>query len=119
MLDKEWKFAPVPRFPKYTVCNDGTCYGVRGKVMTPKPSYNGYLRLRVQANGNQIYLWIQRVVAEAFIAGAAGLHVHHKDHNRRHNHERNLEVITRQENIQIRNERNGWKSKANDNEVPF
>ena len=110
-LRTEWKFSPIKNHPEYIICDDGTAYSTKrgGKVLCLKPSKKKkYLRIRVRVNKEEKYLWAHRVVAAHFIGDIHGMEVEHNDRNTRNNDKTNLRIVTKRENLDIRNRKNGW-----------
>lgn len=106
----EWKFKRIKGYENYIVCNDGSFYNKKGKRMILKPSKKKkYPRLRVSVNGEEKYLWANRLVAGHFIGDIEGMEVHHDDRDTWNNNETNLRIVTKRENLDIRNKDNGWK----------
>lgn len=112
----EWRFKKLDNYPSYIACSDGTFYSTARKKcvkMSLKPSRDKYLRLRVRNNKEEVYLWVQRLIAHYFPynhdGNIDGKEVHHNDNNRQNNNWDNLRAVTKRINLDIRNERNGWK----------
>lgn len=70
----------------------------RTKAQTPHPC--GYWAVSIQKDDTAATFLVHRLVAAAFIGPlGAGDEVNHKDGNKRNNRASNLEIVTRQENI--------------------
>ena len=80
----------------------------RGVVSTnsKQPKKSGkYLKVSLYVNGQSVYYWVHRLVAELFIGPCPpGCQVNHKDGNGFNNHYKNLEYVTRKENSRHRTE---------------
>lgn len=71
----------------------------RGKILTPKDTGKGYLRVDLTVNHKRTVKYVHRLVAEAFIGDIRGLDVNHIDFNRKNNCVDNLEIVSRCDNI--------------------
>jgi len=110
-LITEWRFSPIKGYEDYIICDDGTAYSKKrgGKKLNLKPSKRKkYPRIRICINGKESYLWMNRIVASHFIGDVIGKEVHHDDDDTWHNHWKNLIIMTKRENLDIRNQRNGY-----------
>lgn len=107
---------------EYTVFEDGRIIGPSGKELTQFINNDGYAYICTKNGG----AYVHRLVAMAFIPNPEGYsEVDHIDGNRRNNHRKNLEWVTRKENViraaargAYRGEKNG-SSKLNKYEVLF
>ncbi len=92
------------RYPGYRVSNAGDVEGPGGrhqsrKRLKPCPVGRGYLMVIIMFNGKRIGVRVHRLVLESFsIPSTQGLHVNHKDFNKRNNRLDNLEWMTPGEN---------------------
>lgn len=108
----EWRFSSIKNHPDYIICDDGSAYSCKskGKRLNLKPSHKQpYLRIRVRVNGKEKYLWAHRMVAAHFIGDIIGMEVHHIKNDPRNNNYINLRIVTKRENLDLRNQNNGWK----------
>lgn len=81
----------------YFVNENGQIKNLRGRLLKPLKTYNGYLRVCI--NGK--YKRIHRLVAETFIPNPNNLpQVNHIDGNKENNNIDNLEWCTAKQNIQ-------------------
>lgn len=89
-----WKI--IKQFPEYEI----STYGRVRKIKTQKCLYikhhsRGYLQVVIQSNDKKHYLYIHRLVAQAFIPNPQSLpFVNHKDEDKQNNHVDNLEWCT-------------------------
>lgn len=112
----EWRFRVLDKYPDRIICSDGQIYNKKGIKMAPKKGKGGYLRNRGYRNGKEIYYWIHRMVAYAFSdISPKGLQVHHNDRNRQNNNDYNLKVMTKKENLDLRE----WNNPVEQIEAPF
>ena len=73
---------------------------VKGRILTPYTSHDGYLKLKLSKDGNYRYLGINRLVAEAFIPNVRKLtQVNHLNCNKKDNSIGNLEWCSPSANI--------------------
>lgn len=84
----------------YRVTN-GIVYGPTGPI-APAPDTKGYLRFNVHREGKPQTCWVHRLVAfqkfgEAI--HAPGIDVRHLDGNRQNNHDANIAIGSRSENL--------------------
>jgi len=110
-LVTEWKFSPIKRAEEYIIVNNGEAWSTKrkGKKLNLKPSKKKkYLRIRICTQGIESYLWVHRVVASHFIGDIKGYEIHHLDNDTWNNHENNLKIVTKRENLNYRNINNGW-----------
>jgi|SRR6478736_1023423 len=98
----EWRFRILDKYPNRIICDDSSIYNSKGKKMAPKPGKGRYLRNRVYRDGKELYCWIHRMVAYAFLGDCTRLEVHHKDRNRQNNYHTNLEIMTKKQNLDLR-----------------
>lgn len=83
----------------YTVYDDGTVIGPRGKPLAPVPNRCGYGRITLCHDGKRPLVFVHRLVAEAFLPKVEGKEcVNHKDGDKRNNRIDNLEWVTHAEN---------------------
>lgn len=99
-----WK--PVPGFEGYYVSNTGLVRSEkRGKSLILKPSPSkktGYHRVCLRKDGKPYTKYVHIIVCEAFHGPkpTPEHEVNHKDLDKGHNHEKNLEWLTHAENIE-------------------
>ena len=106
--DKEWR--KIPGFgDKYIVSNDGEVrslfcgHGTRWKcgekLLTQRPDFKGYLKVKVRVNGQDKIVFVHRLVALAFLPKVKGKNmVNHKDGDKQNNSVDNLEWCDNSEN---------------------
>lgn len=71
------------------------------KILKPRPTHTGYLRVHISTHGGRKDLYIHRLVADAFCIHPEGCNiVNHLDNNPANNKASNLEWTTQQENLQ-------------------
>lgn len=109
-LITEWRFSPIKGYEDYLICDDGSAFTLkRGKKLNLKPSQKQlYLRIRVRHKKKERYLWAHRVVASHFIGDVTNMEVHHNDNDPRNNYHGNLKIVTKRENLDFRNQNQGW-----------
>lgn len=85
----------------YTVFEDGTIIGKRGKEMTSWDNGRGYQILGIMVDGKRKMIAVHRLVALGFVPNPEDLpEVNHKDGDKTNNHFSNLEWCSRGANIQ-------------------
>jgi len=107
-----WK--SIPNYPGYFVSNTGLvksidrkvkrkdgCFILKhGTILSPSLDDCGYKYVCLSKNNNQKCIKIHRLVAISFIGKIKkGYEVNHKNFKKKDNRVKNLEVITRKENI--------------------
>ncbi len=98
-----WRFSILSKYPNRIICDDGSIYNKFGKRLRFKKSRKGgYLRCRMYRNKEELYSWVHRMVAYAFLGDVTGLEVHHIDRNTSNNNYWNLKGITKQQNLDLR-----------------
>ena len=71
-----------------------------GKIISPRPTPRGYLRVHLPYVGKRKDVYIHRLVAEAFCKRPDGCNViNHIDNNPQNNNADNLEWTTQRENV--------------------
>lgn len=91
----------LKRNPQYAVNERGEIYSLRkGRTLTPKANYDGYLRIQLWSANQCEYVSIHRLIAETFIPNPHNKpFVNHIDGNKKNNDVENLEWCTQKENI--------------------
>lgn len=85
----------------------------KGKILKPKTTKDGYLRVGLRKNGKKKMFLVHRLVVEAFLPNPNNLPcVNHKDENKQNNSVNNLEWCSYSYNINFgtRNERMAKKN---------
>lgn len=103
--DQEWM--PIVGYPNYMVSDLGNVVSVKffgkcnySKILKPKPTQKGYLRVSLCSLGKIKDHYIHRLVAAAFIPNPMSLpEVNHKDFDNGNNKKLNLEWSTHQSNM--------------------
>lgn len=95
---ENWKI--IKKFPKYEVSTYGRVRNIKTqKYLYVKHHTCGYLQVVIQSKGKKHYLYIHRLVAEAFLPNPQSLrYVNHKDEDKQNNHVENLEWCTSEYN---------------------
>lgn len=92
-----WK--PINENPDYRISNFGNVMGMRGNLLSPRLSKNGYLRVHFKVDGKLTDFYIHRLVALHFIPNVENKpEVNHKDGDKSNNNSSNLEWTTGAEN---------------------
>jgi hypothetical protein len=110
----EWRFKLIEGYSNYLICDNGEAWSTKrgGKKLNLKPSKKKkYLRIRISLQGKEKYLWAHRTVAAHFIGDITDMEVHHCDNNTWNNYWKNLKITTKRENLDYRNQNNGWTTK--------
>lgn len=92
----------VRSLDRTVVGHDGMSYQRKGRVLRPHPHKDTqYLQVSLWVNNVGTSYYVHRLVAQAFLPNPLGLpEINHKDGNRQHNDESNLEWCTRKQNAQ-------------------
>lgn len=92
---EEW--VPIRYARDYFISNWGRVYSYRSdKYLKPRPSPWGYAQVCLSMNGERVWAYVHRLVAEHFIPGEdEGLEVNHIDGDKLYNNEINLEWVTK------------------------
>ena len=90
----------VPGYPRYQISNFGNVY-VDGKLKKLGRSKSGYLVTKFYNEFGSKTMKVHRIVAKLFIGDYSdqGLEVNHKSGNKNDNSVKNLEWVTKRENI--------------------
>jgi hypothetical protein len=97
-MDNE-TFVPINFAPGYFVSNTGRIKKASGKEMSTPANAKGYLVFRCTLDGMRVDRLLHRVVAEHFIGPIDGMEINHKDFDKKNNDIKNLEIVTRAENM--------------------
>lgn len=91
----------IKDFPDYSINEKGEVYSERSqKKLKPWEQPNGYLIVRLSKNGRVFPRYIHRLVGETFLENPNFLsEINHKDANRKNNNVKNLEWVSRSENM--------------------
>lgn len=91
---EEWRI--INRFPKYEVSSFGRIRKIStNKLLFLKTHTTGYKQVAIQENNKKYYLYVHRLVAEAFIDNPNNYpYVNHKDEIKTNNNVENLEWCT-------------------------
>lgn len=98
-MDSQWRNV-VGFENEYMISSNGEVYSIlRKRLIKPKISPVGYLRVCLCRNGEHRYTFVHRIVAEAFIPNPEGKPtVNHKNEIKTDNRAENLEWMTVKEN---------------------
>lgn len=89
----------IQGYPNYTINEYGTITNIKGQVLKPAKSHDGYLYVTLYHKGLRKKFKIHRLVANAYINNPSNLPVvNHIDGNKLNNHFSNLEHTTIQKN---------------------
>lgn len=105
-MNEIWK--AVPGYEGYKVSNFGNVSGLRGWILTPRKTKNGYLTVELYKEGKRKTMRVHRLVYEAFNGTISpGLQANHINEDKTDNRLENLNLMTPKENINwgTRNER--------------
>lgn len=91
---EEWRI--ISKFPKYEVSSKGRIRKIStNKLLYIKEHTAGYRQVIIQEKGKKYYLYIHRLVAEAFIPNPNDYpYINHKDECKHNNNVDNLEWCT-------------------------
>lgn len=99
-MQEEWK--KIENFEDYEISNFGRYKSLKNEnvhIMKPKKNKSGYLQARLTKNGKHYYLYMHRLVAQAFIQNPNNkFYVNHINGNKEDNNILNLEWCTAKEN---------------------
>ncbi len=90
----------IPSFPVYEISKNGNVrrIGVNNNL---KPCVtNGYSSLSLWMNGKQYRRYVHRLMAETYLGDCSTLEINHIDGIKLNNNLSNLEIVTRNNNIQ-------------------
>lgn len=96
---EEWRI--ISRFPKYEVSSLGRIRKIStNKLLHLKKHTAGYRQVIIQEKGKKFYLYVHRLVAEAFIPNPEDYpYINHKDECKHNNNVDNLEWCTPKYNV--------------------
>jgi hypothetical protein len=101
-IDTE-KWRPIEGFPSYEVSNFGHVKSFKrgkAKILKPRATKTGYLRVLLCNNGKEYDKYIHRLVLEAFVGKPSGkMEANHKNGKKTDNRLENLEWVTPLENL--------------------
>lgn len=93
------RILPWPRRPDILVGEDGTIFGVRGRPLKGKLTYDGYLCYGISVEGKNKTIKGHRIVLETFVGPCPeGLETRHLDGNGLNNRLENLEWGSKKDN---------------------
>ena len=89
----------IKDFPKYQIFQDGSVLGPKGNFLKPWIGRGGYLKVCLAKGIKKRWVYIHRLVCEAFIDNPLNKkEINHLDGNKLNNYFTNLEWVTRSEN---------------------
>lgn len=94
----------IPQYPQYFVSESGDVYStLTNRFLTIQTHKNGYRYTTLSNDGVSTKFLVHRLVAQAYLGLDlfSDLEVHHKDELRSNNEVSNLEVLSREEHLQI------------------
>lgn len=93
----------IDGFENYLVRDDGNIFSLKRKrCLTPRKVGGGYYQVRLYKDHDidGKYIYVHRLVADAFLEKVDGKHeINHKDGNKKNNSVENLEWVDRNENL--------------------
>ena len=89
----------VKRVAKTVKTSDGKSWRLQEKIVTPRVSNWGYVRVALVDGRKIFYRSVHRLVAMAFVDGDSTLTVNHIDGNKQNNRYDNLEWVSLSENV--------------------
>ena len=95
----------IPGFENYSASPDGFICSVRGKILKSFSDCHGYQRIDLYKNGIKYRFYVHVLIMAAFRGWMPGMEVNHRDFNRKNNSIKNLEYMTRQENMKYKTKR--------------
>lgn len=94
-------YGNVRSVDRFILCEYGDLL-LNGEYISPKLNSSGYLQVALFKNGTRTMKYIHRLVAYEFILWpddvCIGVDVNHKDGNKRNNHYKNLEWVSKKQN---------------------
>lgn len=89
----------IEDYPGYFITEDGKVWSEKSKKFLAFKDVNGYNKVQLCNDGERKYLFVHRLVANAYIPNPDNLpYVNHKDENRKNNQKENLEWCTTEYN---------------------
>lgn len=91
-MSEEWRY--IPDYPCYAVSNTGKVFSYKtNKILKQTVSPKGYLSVRLYNEKGTKLFFVHVLVAVCFVQGrtSAKRFVNHKDENKQHNNDTNLE----------------------------
>ena len=95
-------YGRIRSLTRYVNCSPDNSFGhiLKGKILKQGDNGNGYKYISLKKNGKRKNFYVHFLVAEAFIGERPrGADINHIDCNKSNNTLKNLEYISRQENI--------------------
>lgn len=98
-MEEVWK--PIFDFPRYSISNLGRVRSTYSyKILKLKKCRDGYLKVCLCKNKSKYYVFVHRLVANAFITNPNRYPIiNHKDENKANNCYTNLEWCTQKYNV--------------------
>lgn len=91
-MDEVW--GEIDGFPNYAISNYGEVVNIRfNRSLKPRSNSRGYSHVILFSNGIRKEFYIHQLVAYTFLGDfRSGMHIQHKDGNKRNNHVSNLRL---------------------------
>ena len=95
----------IPGFENYSASPDGFIFSQRGIALKSFSDCHGYQRVDLYRDGTRYRFYVHVFIMAAFRGWRPGLEVNHKDFNIKNNAIKNLEYMTRQDNMKYKTKR--------------